>query len=201
MDGSGRHPCGVDETHTYGLEDVVVGVVENCTIPVQIPYPGSLQCPLQPNQSFLLDPDRGSMEHIQGFLPKTLGERCYWWCHDQVVRDIAVAISTGILLILQPVKHSIVFAKAGEELLQCTYPTGGIQENRTGLAAEGQFGKTNTIAVTTLRPDTVLVSQISRQVIMLELAMPWEAWMGEIFKRKRVKKGMKTQCYPLLFSC
>lgn len=43
----------------------------------------------------------------------------------------------------------------------------------------------DTIAVTMLRPDMVLMSQISRQVVLLELTVPWEDRMEEVYKRKR----------------
>lgn len=63
------------------------------------------------------------------------------------------------------------------------------------------------ITVTTLRPDMVLMSE-TRQVVLLELTVPWEDWMEEPFERKRAKyeglavecrsKVWRTQCNPLL---
>ncbi|KAA8583653.1 hypothetical protein FQN60_014861 [Etheostoma spectabile] len=43
------------------------------------------------------------------------------------------------------------------------------------------------IAVTTLRPDIVLVSEITRQVVLLVLTFPWEDRMEEAFERRRAK--------------
>ena len=40
-----------------------------------------------------------------------------------------------------------------------------------------------TIAVTTLRPDMVLMSETSRPVVLLELTVPWEDQMEEAYDR------------------
>ena len=63
------------------------------------------------------------------------------------------------------------------------------------------------IAVTTLRPDMVLVSETTRQVVLLELTVPWEDRMEEAFERKRAKyeelagecqnRGWRTRCNPI----
>lgn len=52
---------------------------------------------------------------------------------------------------------------------------------------ERQLKFPDTIAVTMLRPDMVLVSESSRPVVLLELTVPWEAQMGEAFERKKAK--------------
>ncbi len=44
-----------------------------------------------------------------------------------------------------------------------------------------------TIAMTTLRPDMVLFSESSRQVVLLELTVPWEVRTAEAFEQKRAK--------------
>jgi len=40
---------------------------------------------------------------------------------------------------------------------------------------------------TSLRPDTIMVSETTRQLILLELTVPWEERMEEAQKRKRAK--------------
>lgn len=42
-----------------------------------------------------------------------------------------------------------------------------------------------TVATTTLRPDMVLISEASKQVIILELTVPWEDCIEEAKERKR----------------
>ncbi len=42
-------------------------------------------------------------------------------------------------------------------------------------------------ASTTLRPDMVLMSEVTKQVVLLELTVPWEEWMEEARERKKAK--------------
>lgn len=65
--------------------------------------------------------------------------------------------------------------------------------------------------MTTLRPDIVLVSETTRQVVMLKLTVPWEDRMEKAFERKRAKyeglvgkcqsRGLKTCCDPIKVGC
>ena len=60
---------------------------------------------------------------------------------------------------------------------------------------------------TSLRPDMVLLSVTSKQVILLELTVPWEERMEEASERKREKyaelveecqrRGWRAQCLPI----
>lgn len=43
------------------------------------------------------------------------------------------------------------------------------------------------ISETALRPDILLISETSQQVVLLELTVPSEAWMKEASKRKKAK--------------
>ncbi len=68
-----------------------------------------------------------------------------------------------------------------------------------------------TIAMTTLRPDMVLFSESSRQVVLLELTVPWEVRTEEAFEQKRAKyeelagecrnRGWMTLCFPTEVGC
>lgn len=50
-------------------------------------------------------------------------------------------------------------------------------------------------AVTTLRPDIVLVSELSKQVVLLELTIPWEDHLEEALERKLSKyTGLVSDC-------
>lgn len=63
------------------------------------------------------------------------------------------------------------------------------------------------IVETSLRPDIVLLSETSKQVILLELTVLWEERMEEARERKREKyaelvqechrRGWCTQCLPI----
>lgn len=60
------------------------------------------------------------------------------------------------------------------------------------------------IAKSTLRPDIFLVSETTKNVVMLELAVPWVEWMEEASQRKReeyqdlvsdcLRQGWRARC-------
>ncbi len=112
----------------------------------------------------------------------------YWWRHYQVLRVIAEASSPGISLSKRqiPAKCSFAFVKAGEKLQQHTNPTGRILATAwTSSRRLTWVNRSNsqTRALTWF----LFQDQSSRQVVLLELTVPWEDWMGEVFERKRVK--------------
>lgn len=63
------------------------------------------------------------------------------------------------------------------------------------------------ITQSTLRPDIILVSEATKQLILLELTVPWEERMEEAQERKREKyqelveqcraNGWRTRCMPV----
>ena len=67
------------------------------------------------------------------------------------------------------------------------------------------------IAVTTLRPDIVLVSESTKQAVLLELTVPWEDRLEEAFERKLSKyaglvsdcqlAGWRARCFPVEVGC
>ncbi len=52
---------------------------------------------------------------------------------------------------------------------------------------EQQLKFPNRIVTTTLRPDVVLLSDSTKQVVLLELTVPWEDRLEEAFERKLAK--------------
>ncbi|XP_049442747.1 protein starmaker-like [Epinephelus fuscoguttatus] len=64
-----------------------------------------------------------------------------------------------------------------------------------------------TVTITSLRPDLVLISEASEQVILLELTVPWEDCIEEASERKRAKytelveecrsNGWRARCEPI----
>lgn len=135
-----------------------------------------------------------------------------------MLRVIAEAISTGISTIKhqQPTGQSITFIRAGEKPQQLRSQAGGLlatardwQLKVLDLGRQLKFPEN--IAVTTLRPDMVLVSETTRQVVLLELTVPWEERMEEAFERKRAKyeelagecrsRGWRTRCNPIEVGC
>ncbi|KAJ8004371.1 hypothetical protein DPEC_G00158500 [Dallia pectoralis] len=93
---------------------------------------------------------------------------------------------------LRSVKKTITFVRAGEKPLLAARATS------TGLLATAQYwelevdlGKQlkfpGTAATTSLRPDMLLISETSKQIILLELTVPWEDRIEEANERKRAK--------------
>ncbi|KAI2661305.1 Glutamyl-tRNA(Gln) amidotransferase subunit A [Labeo rohita] len=142
---------------------------------------------LKDTPACLLCQKRGSLEHILSCCPKALGERRYRWRHDQ----------------------------AGEKPSGSRNLAGGLLATARDWQLKVDLGKQlkipETIATTTLRPDMVLFSESSRQMVLLELTKPWKDRMEESFKRKRAKheelasecrnRGWKTCCFPIEVGC
>ncbi|XP_061878077.1 uncharacterized protein LOC133630482 [Entelurus aequoreus] len=160
---------------------------------------------------------RGTLEHILSCCPKALGEGRYRWRHDQVLKAIADTICRGVShsKSLRPVK-STAFIRAGEK------STPAARNTSSGLLATARdwelsvdLGKQlkfpDVVAKTTLRPDIVLTSVASKQVILLELTVPWEDRMEEANERKSAKysqlveecrsNGWRAMCRPVEVGC
>lgn len=59
-----------------------------------------------------------------------------------------------------------------------------------------QLRSPENIAETTLRPDIDLVSETTRQAVLLELTIPREDWMEEAFEKKRAQyEELAGECW------
>lgn len=77
------------------------------------------------------------------------------------------------------IKKTIAFVRAAK------YPNSRKRSSSAGiLASERQLNFPSHIAATTLRPDIVLVSESTMQVVLLELTVLWEDRLDETFERK-----------------
>ncbi|XP_053176235.1 uncharacterized protein LOC128359949 [Scomber japonicus] len=156
---------------------------------------------------------RGTLEHILSSCPRALGDGRYRWRHDQVLKAVAESIHCAVDYSkrLPPPRHGKAFVKAGEK----PPPQPKAQTGLLGTAKDWQLrvdlGKQLKFPVsilkTSLRPDIVLQSESSKQVIMLELTVPWEERMEEASGRKREKyaelvedcrnRGWRARCLPI----
>ena len=130
------------------------------------------------------------------------------------MKAIANTISCGIgnCKHLRPVKNTIAFIRAGEK------PSAAARATSLGLLATAQdwelkvdLGKQlkfpETVATTTLWPDMQLISETSKQIILLELTVLWEDRIEEANERKRAKytelveecqnNGWRARCEPI----
>lgn len=156
---------------------------------------------------------RGTLEHILSSCPKALGDGRYRWRHDQVLKAVAESIKSAVdqCKRSQPSKRCILFVKAGEKLSSRPKLRSGLLGTANDWQLSVDLGKQlrfpRDIAETNLRPDIVLSSAMSRQVIMLELTVPWEERIDEANERKKEKyaelveecrsRGWRAQCLPI----
>ncbi|KAK0150652.1 hypothetical protein N1851_008245 [Merluccius polli] len=160
---------------------------------------------------------RGTLEHILSCCPKALGEGRYTWRHDQVLKAIAEAIFTSITQNkpLRPARQAIAFIRAGEKPKPQPRGAVGLLGTAPDWQMKADLGKQlrfpEHIVETTLRPDIVLFSDVTRQVVLLELTVPWEERMEEANERKRAKytelveecrrRGWRARCVPIEVGC
>ncbi|XP_061101211.1 uncharacterized protein LOC133130563 [Conger conger] len=160
---------------------------------------------------------RGTLEHILSCCTRALGDGRYRWRHDQVLKTIAEAISAGLLWAKQfrPSKRTIAFVRAGEQATPARRTSAGILTSARDwqllVDLERQLKFPSHIAATTLRPDIVLVSESTKQAVMLELTVPWEDRLEEAFERKLSKyaglvsdcqqAGWRARCLPVEVGC
>ncbi len=85
----------------------------------------------------------------------------------------------------------ITFLKAGEKPLAQFRAKSGLLTTTTDWKLRVDLGKQlkfpARITSTQLRPDMVIVSDSTEQLIILELTVPWEGCMGEANERKHSK--------------
>ena len=160
---------------------------------------------------------RGTLEHVLSCCTRALGDGRYRWRHDQVLKTIAEAISAGMVWAKQvrPSKRTIAFVKAGEQATPARRTSAGIlttaRDWQLLVDLERQLKFPSHIAVTTLRPDIVIVSESTKQAVLLELTVPWEDRLEEAFERKLSKyaglisdcqqAGWRARCLPVEVGC
>ncbi|XP_063058826.1 uncharacterized protein LOC134452393 [Engraulis encrasicolus] len=163
-----------------------------------------------------LCPGRGSLEHLLSSCPKALGEGRYRWRHDQVLKAVAESIAKAINTTKGHSKPKFIrFHRAGEKPTPQAGARAGLLTTATDWQLDVDLGKQLKIPAritsTRLRPDMIIVSDSTKQLIILELTVPWEERMEEANERKRAKyqelveecrsQGWKTCCEPLEVGC
>lgn len=81
-------------------------------------------------------------------------------------------------------KHVIAFVRAGEQLTSNTSAGTRASSRDCQLLVdlEWQLKFPNHTEATTLHPDIVLLSETTKQVVLLELTVPWKDWLEEAFE-------------------
>ncbi|CAC5417465.1 unnamed protein product [Mytilus coruscus] len=159
-----------------------------------------------------------NLEHVLSSCRTALKDGRYTWRHDQVLREIAAVLDTHRRKKTKIEKGPkfINFIKGGGESSRNTYSkASGIIATANDWEMQADVGGKTTfpreILITTLRPDIVLWSRISRQVILVELTVPWETRLEEAHERKLAKyqelvtdiqeKNWRTWYFPVEVGC
>lgn len=128
----------------------------------------------------------------------------YRWRHDQVLRALADTIGTAIhnSKYQHTPKQSITFVRAGEKTQHQPSSSRGLLATARDWQFHVDLGKQlkfpEDISATSLRPDTVLTSESTKQVVLLELTVLWEDQIEEANQWKRTKYVelvMECRCY------
>ena len=162
-----------------------------------------------------------NLEHVLSSCRTALKDGRYTWRHDQVLREIAAALDLQRRRKekIEKGPKFIKFVKGGTETNKETNKSNNTASGIVSTANDWEMqadvgGKTTfpgEVLTTTLRPDIVLWSRSSRQVILLELTVPWETRLEEAHERKLTKydqlvtdiqnKNWKVWYFPVEVGC
>lgn len=156
----------------------------------------------------------GTLDHNLSSNSRALSEGCYRWRHDQALKSIAEVISKEI----SDSRHTHAAARRIESVKAGEEPGSRPRYCSVGLLStarewvmtvdfERQLRISSHITQNSLRPDIILVSEVRRQLILLELTVPWGERMEEAQEKKRAKyqelvedchrNGWRTTCMPV----
>ncbi|CAM4733730.1 unnamed protein product [Leuciscus chuanchicus] len=162
-----------------------------------------------------------TLNHILAGCPRALAEGRYRWRHDKVLTEIAKWVEQ------QRVKannkqayppQSTTFVREGDKAhktgMGAKNPPSTLQrafdwELRVDLKKKLVFPQD--VAVTSLRPDMVLLSRSTKSIIIAELTVPWEERLATSHQLKKAKyqdlvdeatlKGWHATSYPIEVGC
>ena len=155
-----------------------------------------------------------NLKHILSACPTALTGGRYKWRHDKVLSEIAHHLTLAVNtkrktqtgpLFINFVKQGSAPSSHATGLL----PTAKDWELLVDLKTQLKFPPE--IAVTCKRPDLVLWSRTTKQVVLMELTVPWEEGVEEAYERKMLSyselvqecrtRGWKTWCLPFEVGC
>ena len=159
-----------------------------------------------------------NLEHILSSCSMSLASGRYTWRHNQALKVIAQIIHEQTKTMTKTNKKLpfINFRRSGDPVK--TNPKRadpGILRTADDWVVTADLWHQSSfpqhIAPTTQRPDLILHSDATRQVIIIELTVPWETRVDEAHERKRLKyedlrsdctsNGWTTHYYPVEVGC
>ncbi len=172
----------------------------------QLPTPSNLVTwGIKEDPNCYLCGERGNLRHILSGCPVSLAQGRYRWRHDTVLREVAAAIESERKKNKKDTGQGITFIN----FVQAEQKKQGGKAPAPGLLKSGgqwDIGRKlvfpQKIATTALRPDIVLWSERSRQVVMVELTVPWEERVEEAYHMKRNKyEELRLECVSKGWKC
>ncbi|XP_069107365.1 uncharacterized protein [Argopecten irradians] len=157
-----------------------------------------------------------NLAHVLTSCQVALSDGRYTWRHDQVLKEVAASLDRARRKkrTISKGPKFVTFVKSG------TRATGNVEAGGILATArdwemradiQQRMGFPAEVASTPLRPDVVLWSRSSKQVVLVELTVPWEDRMEEANERKQQKyqqlveecqhRGWKTWCLPIEVGC
>ncbi|XP_078679452.1 uncharacterized protein LOC144915086 [Branchiostoma floridae x Branchiostoma belcheri] len=165
---------------------------------------------------------KGTLQHILSACPSALSSGKYTWRHNNVLRVIVDAIKGRVECVnAEEVpagnQYFTPFLKEGSQPRKDTSSKrkpsilSAANDWKVKADLDGEGGFPQEIALTLLRPDIVIWSESSREVVFGELSVPWEGNIEEAYERKLTRyaeleavcrdKGWRSSCYPFELGC
>ena len=153
-----------------------------------------------------------TLEHVLSACTTALKDGRYTWRHDRILKVIAARLDS-VRRNSKKLKKGptfVNFVREGEKKESKVEGT-GVMATATDWQMRADVNQRlefpSEIVSTPLRPDIVIWSRETRQVILLELTVPWEERIEEAHERKRSKyqelvedcqsRSWKTWCLPV----
>ena len=138
--------------------------------------------------------------HIMSACSRALGDGRYCWRHDKVLRTVADTVVAAICANNYKLEaRPIYFVQAGGcpplacKINSCLLSTAQDWQWRVDIG--NRLKVPEQIATTTLRPDLILWSTETRQVLLIELTVTWEENIDVAYERKLEKyQELVEQC-------
>ena len=126
-----------------------------------------------------LCPEKGSLQHILSSCKTALVEGRYRWRHDKVLEATALIITEALQRNkFVPSKRVIKFVKPGTIANEKPKVTQSILSSAIDWQIRVDLGKQLKfpahIKTSRLRPDIIIYSDSTKQIILVELTVPWE---------------------------
>ena len=184
-----------------------------------LPTPANKNKWFNTNESCLLCGENGTLNHILSGCKVALSQGRYKWRHDKVLRELAAAVQEQIVRNRdkeEETNRKINFIKAGEKTkekktMQSTSILSSAKDWKMTVDLDERLKIPESVAVTDLRPDMIIVSRETKQMAIIELTVPSEERIEvagemkrskyEVLSTEGRKNGWRVQCWAVEVGC